>query len=268
MDLRYGTNPHQAARMSWTGAPPFRILSGHPSAINVLDAVNAWALVREAAEATGQVTATSFKHVSPAGAALDGPLDDTLRECWSLDEITSPVLSAYARARDADPKSSFGDFIAVSHPVDLPLASFLAGVVSDGIIAPGFEPGVLAVLRAKRRGTFLVLEADPKITAPPWERRELGGVILEQEVDHEPIRPDLLQVSVGRPLSAKAVQDAILGMITVRYTQSNSVAFVQNARTVGIGAGQQSPVDCTRLAGTKTDTWWLRRHPSLPGQHR
>jgi phosphoribosylaminoimidazolecarboxamide formyltransferase/IMP cyclohydrolase len=208
LQLRYGINPQLAARVVAVDdcAPPIQILSGRPSYINLLDALNAWQLVREAGASLGRPVATSFKHVSPAGAAASGGIDTVMREIWDVDPSgLSPAAAAYIRARDCDPKSSFGDFVGVSVPVDPALAHVLASVVSDGVIAPGFEPGVIGVLSKKKGGSFVVIEADPNFEPPEWERREV----------------------------------------------------------LGVGAGQQSRVDCTKLAGAKVDTWWLRRHPAV-----
>ena len=226
MRLRYGMNPHQAASLD---SAPFTVVAGEPSYINVLDALTGWQLVREAAERFGVPAAASYKHVSPAGAALG-----------------ETVAAAYTRARDADPKSSYGDFVAVSHPVDLELAMLLKRVVSDGIIAPGYDEGVVEILAAKKRGTYLVLEVDPEFEPPAEEVRELYGVRLTQE-------RDALPVPRGLP------DDVVLGMIVARYTQSNTVVMVKDGMTIGIGAGQQSRVDCTRLAGEKAALWWARR---------
>jgi phosphoribosylaminoimidazolecarboxamide formyltransferase / IMP cyclohydrolase len=225
MRLRYGMNPQQAASLD---DPPFTVLAGEPSYINVLDALTGWQLVREAAERFGVPAAASYKHVSPAGAALG-----------------SSVAEAYARARDADPKSSYGDFVAVSHPVDAELAAVLKRVVSDGIIAPGYDDGVLEILAAKKRGTYLVLEMDASYEPPLEEVRDVYGVRLTQERDVAPL-PDELP------------DDAVLGMIVARYTQSNTVVMVKDGMAMGIGAGQQSRVDCTRLAGEKAALWWSR----------
>jgi phosphoribosylaminoimidazolecarboxamide formyltransferase/IMP cyclohydrolase len=263
MDVRYGMNPHQAARVS--GPEPVRVLAGAPSFINLLDALNAWQLASQTAAATGRPAAASFKHVSPAGLAVAGRPEDTAEQTRPSGTGTGSLTSAYRRARDADPKSSFGDMIAVSGPVDAELAAFLATVVSDGIIAPGFEPGTLAVLAAKKRGTFLVLEADPAYEPPSWEQREVFGLTLAQERDVTPLTAGLLSVAAGPPLPAGAVQDALVGLSAVRYTQSNSVALVLDGVTLGIGAGQQSRVDCVRLAASKAATWWLRRHPLIAG---
>ncbi|MGZ0152465.1 5-aminoimidazole-4-carboxamide ribonucleotide transformylase [Kribbella sp. WER1] len=222
MQLRYGMNPHQAARYD---DAPFTVRAGAPSYINILDALTGWQLVREAAERFGVPAAASYKHVSPAGAAL-GPT----------------VAAAYTRARSADPKSSYGDFVAVSHRVDLELAAVLKGVVSDGIVAPGYDDGVLEILAAKKRGTYLVLEIDPSYEPPAEEVREIYGVRLTQDRDVAPMPGDL-------------PDDAVLGMIVARYTQSNTVVMVKDGMTIGVGAGQQSRVDCTRLAGEKAALW-------------
>ncbi|WP_020392838.1 hypothetical protein [Kribbella catacumbae] len=252
MHLRYGMNPHQPATVS--GTAPFTVLHGAPSYINLLDALNAWQLVCEASRAFGVPAATSFKHVSPAGAALAGPLDETIRTTYAVDS-TSPVASAYLRARDADPKSSYGDFVAASHPVDRDLATVLKRLTCDGIIAPGYEDGVVGELAAKKRGTFLILEADQDIEPPVKEVRELYGLRLTQHRDAEPLTRSLLLPD----LPASAARDLLLGLIVLRYTQSNSIAFLKDGMAIGIGAGQQSRIDCTRLAGQKADTWWLRR---------
>jgi phosphoribosylaminoimidazolecarboxamide formyltransferase/IMP cyclohydrolase len=264
MELRYGVNPHQSARVSMPENGPLRLLSGLPSYINVLDALNAWALVREARASLQAPAATSFKHVSPAGAALAGELDATMRHCWGVAD-PSPVTSAYIRARDCDPKSSFGDMIAVSEPVDTQLAGLLTGVVADGIVAPGYDAGTVETLAAKKKGAFVIFEANSGYSPPAWESREVFGVKLEQELDQLPLTPSLLQVATGNPLSEQAVTDALLGMLVMRYTQSNSVGFLRNGMTLGIGAGQQSRVDCTRLAGAKAEIWWMRRHPTVQG---
>jgi phosphoribosylaminoimidazolecarboxamide formyltransferase/IMP cyclohydrolase len=213
------------------------VLAGEPSYINILDALTGWQLVREAAALFGVPAAASYKHVSPAGAALG-----------------ETVAAAYARARDADPKSSYGDFVAVSQPVDLELATVLKRVVSDGIIAPGYDDGVLEILAAKKRGTYLVLEVDADFEPPAEEVRELFGVRLRQTRDALPLTRDLLADGVPDD----AARDLLLGMIVARYTQSNTVVFVKDGMTIGVGAGQQSRVDCTRLAGEKASLWWAR----------
>jgi phosphoribosylaminoimidazolecarboxamide formyltransferase / IMP cyclohydrolase len=268
MQLRYGTNPHQAARIVDQQVPaPVRVVHGQPSYINLLDALTGWQLVAEAASAVGLPVAASVKHVSPAGVATAGPLDAVTRETWGLDASAGPLTAAYARARDADPKSSFGDMIAVSEPVDAELAGLLRRVVSDGVIAPGFEPGVAASLAAKKNGRFLVLEASLPVEAPARERREVLGLTLEQEADRVPITAEVLRAAGPAagllPLPASAQPDALLAMVTARYTQSNSVALVRDGVTVGIGAGQQNRVDCVRLAAAKARVWWLRRHDQV-----
>ncbi|HEY3241616.1 MAG TPA: phosphoribosylaminoimidazolecarboxamide formyltransferase [Acidimicrobiia bacterium] len=265
MDLRYGINPEQAARAS-LGEPgsPLRLVSGEPSYINLLDALNAWQLVREAARSLEQPVATSFKHVSPAGVAAAGELDEVMEATWAVRgaELT-PAASAYVRARDCDPKSSFGDFVAASEPVDQSLATLLASVVSDGIVAPGFEPGTVEVLAAKKDGRFLVLEATPDYQPPEWERRDVFGLWLEQRAARAEITPGVVSAGTSTPLPDAAVADLVLAMVTARYTQSNSMIYAKAGMVVGVGAGQQSRVDCTKLAGAKIDTWWLRRHDNV-----
>lgn len=267
MDLRYGFNPQQAA---WAEAladrSPVAVLNGRPSYINVLDALNGWQLVRDADRVLGRPAAASFKHVSPAGAAVSGPVDDATAELYGVHGCSiGALVSAYLRARDADPKSSYGDFVAVSRPVDCEFAEMLTGLVCDGIIAPGYEDGALAILSVKKNGSFLVLEVDPSFVPPQWETREVFGLRLTQERDPVELTTELLQRVDGTPLPASARDDLLLGLAALRYTQSNSVCYVKDGRTLGIGAGQQSRVDCTRLAGAKVDTWWLRQHPAVRG---
>lgn len=269
MLLRYGMNPHQTparAEPVIPGRTPLRVIRGAPSYINVLDAINAWALVREASRACGQPAATSFKHVSPAGAALAGPIDDVARETFALGPGAQPgqLTSAYLRARDADPRASYGDMIAVSEPVTHELADLLRRLPSDGIIAPGYERGTVETLAAKKNGRFLVLEADPAHQPPELEFRDVGGLRVSQPCDAAAL--DLASITraanaSGTRLPTQAAQDLLLGLIVLRYTQSNSIAYLREGMALGIGAGQQSRIDCTRLAGSKTDTWWLRRHP-------
>jgi phosphoribosylaminoimidazolecarboxamide formyltransferase/IMP cyclohydrolase len=243
---------------------PVRVVHGQPSLVNMLDALNGWQLVREAGLLLGRPAAASFKHTSPAGTAAAGPVDEVAAGPYGAGgDGISGVASAYLRARDADPKSSYGDFAAVSSPVDADLAGLLSGVVCDGIIAPGFEPGTVATLSRKKSGRFVIMEADTAFTPPPRESREVFGVRLTQDRDDTPLSADLLQVVTGPPLTEAAVSDLLLGMAVLRYTQSNSVCYVRDGMTLGIGAGQQSRVDCTRLAGVKADTWWLRRHPAI-----
>ncbi|MFF3876145.1 phosphoribosylaminoimidazolecarboxamide formyltransferase [Streptomyces sp. NPDC001978] len=264
MELRYGINPHQTAAPAAPVSPgkwPVRLVHGTPSYINLLDALNGWQLVREASRSQGRLAAASFKHVSPAGAALAGPVDEVTAELHGVAGDTMGALaSAYLRARDADPKSSYGDFAAVSHPVD---AELLTGLVCDGIIAPGYEAGTVGRLSWKKNGRFLVLEADEAFTPPPREAREVFGVRLTQERDQEPLSPALLDDNLGGVLPEAAAADLLLGLAVLRYTQSNSVCYVRDGMTLGIGAGQQSRVDCTRLAGAKVDRWWLRRHQAV-----
>jgi phosphoribosylaminoimidazolecarboxamide formyltransferase/IMP cyclohydrolase len=255
--MRYGMNPHQPATIVAGDGP--RIINGEPSMINYLDALNAFELVREADDAAGAPAAASFKHVSPAGAALAGPVDPTAARVWRVDEPDGGgLLSAYVRARDADPKSSFGDVVALSRPVDLATAGFLRTVICDAVIAPGFEPGAAGILAAKRDGRFLVLEADPAVRPPATERRDVLGVTIEQQRDTAPIGA---AVPDDAALDPATRADALLGLVTLRYTQSNSVALVRGGAAIGIGAGQQNRVDCVRLAAAKARTWWLRRHP-------
>ncbi|WP_020579834.1 hypothetical protein [Actinopolymorpha alba] len=264
VDLRYGVNPHLRpafAEPVRPGSWPLRVVHGAPSYINVLDALASWRLVREAAAALGKPAAASFKHVSPAGAAVDGPIDEATRQEFRIGSAPlSPVARAYLRARDADPTSSYGDFVAVSEPVDATLAGVLRRLACDGIIAPGYEQGCVDTLAAKKRGRFLVLEADPAFEPPEREVREVFGLRLVQPNDARSLSPELVATSVdGTPLPDGAVNDLLLGLITVKYTQSNAVAYVRDGMALGIGAGQQSRVDCTRLAGAKVDAWFARR---------
>jgi phosphoribosylaminoimidazolecarboxamide formyltransferase/IMP cyclohydrolase len=266
MRLRYGMNPQQVTADATPVTPgnwPVRVVNGQPSLINMLDALNGWQLVHEASQLLGGPAAASFKHTSPAGAALSGPVDEVTAGLYGAESSDSGVASAYLRARDADPKSSYGDFAAVSSPVDATLARLLAGVVCDGIIAPGYDPGTVVQLSKKKNGSFLIMEADPSFTPPPRESREVFGVRLTQDRDPVRISGDILELAAGQPLSQAAVDDVLLGLIVLRYTQSNSVCYLRAGMTLGIGAGQQSRVDCTQLAGAKTDTWWLRRHPAI-----
>ncbi len=266
MDFRYGTNPQQTAHATPVvpDRPPVRVLNGSPSYINMLDALNSWQLVLEAARALCRPVAASFKHVSPAGAAAAGPVDQVTAELYGIDRAAVGVLtSAYLRARDSDPKSSYGDLAAVSHPVDTELADVLSTVVCDGIVAPGYAPGTVATLSRKKNGRFLVIEADEAFVPPRDETRDVFGLRLTQRRDEVPLSIALLADVVCGALTAGAAEDLLLGLAVVRYTQSNSVCYLRGGATLGIGAGQQSRVDCTRLAGAKTDTWWLRRHPTV-----
>jgi phosphoribosylaminoimidazolecarboxamide formyltransferase/IMP cyclohydrolase len=240
--------------------------------INYLDALNAFQLVREADQATGKPAAASFKHVSPAGAALAGRIDGVAAKTWRVRSAEDHTLaSAYVRARDADPKSSFGDVAALSRPVDQATAELLRTVICDAVIAPGYEPGTVEILAAKRGGRFLIFEAAPTALPPQRERRDVLGVTIEQDRDAVPVESVLPDDGTTRRRGAR---DALLGLVTLRYAQSNSVAFVREGAAIGTGAGQQNRVDCVRLAGAKARIWWLRRHrlvdelPTVEGMGR
>ena len=267
--LRYGCNPHQgqAALEIADGAPaPIEVRAGQPSMINLLDALNAWQLVRELRDALGLPAAASFKHVSPAGAAVAVPLSPALRQAYEVGERElSPLATAYARARGTDPKSSFGDFVALSDPVDAATAEYLRGVVSDGVVAPAFEPEALATLKAKKNGAFVVLKADAGYQPPAVERREVFGVALAQQRNARRIGPGDVREWAGDELPATAVRDLVLALATAKFTQSNAVVYAVDGQTIGVGAGQQSRVDCTKLAGAKADVWHLGRHPQVLG---
>lgn len=258
MHLRYGLNPHQQATAEPLDRPPFRMINGEPSMINLLDASNGWQLVSQARRQLGRPVAASIKHVAPAGAAAAGPVDDVIMDDRRVGASPTPVLSAYLRARDADPRSSFGDLVAVSDPVDLELARFLGGVISDGIVAPGYDPGSVEVLRKKKHGRFLIMEADADLSTPAEELRQVGGLMITQQTDGDGIGPELLPPHLDR-----ADRDtALLAMITARHTPSNTVVAARDGAAIGIAAGQQSRVDCTRLAVGKAAAWWFRRHPA------
>jgi len=267
-ELRYGINPHQRfhAAEALHGGAPVRVLNGKTSFINWLDALNAWQLAREARAATGLPAAASFKHVSPAGAALAVPLSPGLARSYEAEGLDlSPAATAYVRARGADPKCSFGDFAALSEELDLETARVLRGVVSDGVIAPGFAPGALEILKQKKRGAFIVMQADADFEPPERESREVFGMRLVQDRNARiPAESDLSQVVCGA-LSPEAKRDLLLGLAAIKFTQSNSMGFVLGGQTIGIGAGQQSRVDCTRLAAGKADLWRLRSHPKVLG---
>jgi phosphoribosylaminoimidazolecarboxamide formyltransferase/IMP cyclohydrolase len=269
MKLKYGCNPHQteaSIEPIAAGTRPLELLNGNPSFINLLDAVNAWQLVHELRRALGLPAAASFKHVSPAGAAVAVELSAAEAAAYEVAgrELTPPAL-AYVRARGADPKSSFGDFAALSDPVDLATAEFLRGVISDGIVAPDFEPGALELLKAKKGGSFIVLRADGHFQPPETESRELYGLRLTQTRNNRDIGPDDLRDVVCGELTDAARRDLLLGLIAIKYTQSNSVGYALDGQMIGIGAGQQSRVDCTKLAGAKADVWHLGRHPRVLG---
>jgi len=267
--LRYGMNPHQKhARVFMDeGDLPLEVLSGAPGFINMCDALNAWALVKELRQALSLPAAASFKHVSPAGAAVTSPLSDAEARALFVDDMSdlSPLALAYARARGADRMSSFGDFAAFSDRVDRTAAEILAREVSDGCIAPAYDDDALAVLRDKRGGKYLVLAMDPDYEPPENERRTIYGVWLEQTRNAAVPGPEICRnvVTKKKEMPAEAVRDLVVGSIALKYTQSNSVAFAVRGQAIGIGAGQQSRVHCTRLAGSKADTWWLRQHPKV-----
>jgi len=270
-DLKYGCNPHQkpASIHSKKGYDlPFSVLNGQPGYINLLDALNAWQLVQELDEALGLPAATSFKHVSPAGAAVSVPLDDTLLKVYDCkkNQQLSPLATAYIRARGADPLSSFGDFIALSRKVDLSTAEVVREMVSDGIIAPGFDNDALILLKEKKGGKYVILIADPEFKIPELEFREVAGVGFSQLRNTIKINENTLLTKVvtkNNDFSAEARRDLVLASITLKYTQSNSVAYALNGQIIGIGAGQQSRVDCTKLAGRKVETWFMRQHPKV-----
>jgi AICAR transformylase/IMP cyclohydrolase PurH len=268
LELRYGANPHQQpARVFMPeGELPFVVRSGRPGYINLLDALNSWQLVRELAEALGLPAAASFKHVSPAGAAVATPLSAAeAAACFAEDVSLSPLATAYARARGADRMSSFGDWVALSEPCDLATAEFLRREVSDGIIAPGYAPEALRILSAKRGGSYCVLEMDPAYAAPPQETRQVFGISLQQRRNDARIGPELFQnlVTARKVLPPEAVRDLIVATIALKFTQSNSVCLAHNGQVTGNGAGQQSRVHCTRLASGKSDLWFLRQHPAV-----
>jgi phosphoribosylaminoimidazolecarboxamide formyltransferase/IMP cyclohydrolase len=264
--LRYGANPNQTpARAYMTqGGLPFEVLNGAPGYINLLDALNSWQLVKELKQACGLPAAASFKHVSPSGAALGLPLPEALRKAYFVDDLElSPLAAAYARARGVDRLSSFGDWIALSDPVDEPTARMIGREVSDGIIAPAYEPAALKTLTAKKSGKYAVLRMDPDYVPEPMERREVFGVTLEQRRnDRLATREDLRNVvTEKKDLPENAVRDMLVSWIALKYTQSNSVCFAVDGQVIGVGAGQQSRIHCTRLAGVKADLWRLRQHP-------
>ncbi|RWA09048.1 hypothetical protein EKO27_g6048 [Xylaria grammica] len=274
MALRYGANPHQKPSAAYTPSAdlPFKVLGGSPGYINLLDALNSWALVKELKKALGNPAAASFKHVSPAGAAIGVPLSADERKVYFVDDIpgieTSSLAQAYARARGADRMSSFGDMIALSDIVDVPTASIISKEVSDGVIAPGYEDAALEILRKKKGGKYLVLQMDPEYRPDAMETRTVYGVTLAQHRNDVEISPD----SFGRTVTPKdfvvpeaAARDLTVATIALKYTQSNSVCYAKDGQVVGLGAGQQSRIHCTRLAGDKADNWWLRFHPRVLG---
>ena len=271
-ELKYGCNPNQKpAAISIDGELPIAVLNGRAGYINLLDALNGWQLVRELRTATGLPAAASFKHVSPAGAAVGLPLNETLRKMYFVDETTelSPLACAYIRARGADRMSSFGDFIAVSDRVDVSLAKVLKHEVSDGIIAPDYDKDAFEILSAKKKGAYTVIKIDENYVPAPIETRTVFGITFEQGRNDSTIDESLLSniVTENKNLPESAKRDLVIALITLKYTQSNSVCYVENGQTIGVGAGQQSRIHCTRLAGEKADKWHLRQHArvlSLP----
>lgn len=270
LELKYGCNPNQKPSrifMEGDAELPIVVLNGRPGYINLLDAFNSWQLVKELKEATGLCAATSFKHVSPAGAAVGLPLDDTLKKIYFVDDYElSPLACAYVRARGADRMSSFGDFIALSDVCDLATAKLINREVSDGVIAPGFEPEALAVLQAKRKGTYCVIHIDPEYKPAPVERKMVFGVTFEQGRNEINLHDDALFQNIptaNKEIPDAARRDLMIALITLKYTQSNSVCYVKDGQAIGIGAGQQSRIHCTRLAGNKADIWYLRQHPKV-----
>ncbi len=269
LSLKYGCNPNQkpASVCVPEGELPMKVLNGSPGYINLLDALAGWQLVRELRAALNLPAAASFKHVSPAGAAVGLPLTNTLRQmCFvESEETLSPICCAYIRARGADRLSSFGDFIALSEPCDACTARYIAQEVSDGIIAPGYEPEALELLKKKRKGAYLILEMEKSYTPPAVETRDIFGMTFTQGRNDARITPELLDniVTQNKELPAFAVRDLLLSMIVLKYTQSNSVCYAENGQAIGVGAGQQSRIHCTRLAGNKADFWHLRQHPKV-----
>ncbi|NLM75901.1 MAG: phosphoribosylaminoimidazolecarboxamide formyltransferase [Clostridiaceae bacterium] len=270
LSIKYGCNPHQKpARiyMQNGGELPFEILNGNPSYINFCDALNAWQLVKELKEATGLPAATSFKHVSPAGAAVGVPLSDTLRKAYHIDQDfeLSPIACAYARARGADRVSSFGDFIAISDEVDISTARLLEKEVSDGIIAPGYNEEALKILKNKKRGNYVIIQIDPDYCPEETENRQIFGITLEQLRNNAVINDSIFDniVTENKNLPPEAKRDLLIATITLKYTQSNSICFAYDGQVIGCGAGQQSRIHCTRLAGDKADIWMLRQHPKV-----
>ncbi len=270
MQLKYGCNPNQTPSRIYieNGELPIEVLNGNPGYINLLDAFNGWQLVRELKKATGLPAATSFKHVSPAGAAVGEPLSDTLKKIYFVeDKELSPLACAYARARGADRMSSFGDFVALSDVCDVPTAMLLKPEVSDGIIAPGYEPEALEILKSKRRGTYNIIKIDENYTPDPIERKQVFGITFEQGRNELDINADMLTeiVTKNKEIPDSAKRDLLIALITLKYTQSNSVCYAKDGQAIGIGAGQQSRIHCTRLAGSKADNWWLRQSPRVLG---
>ena len=268
LELKYGCNPNQKPAKVFVkdGQLPFKVLNGKPGYINLLDAMNSWQLVQELKEATGLPAAASFKHVSPAGAAVSAPLSDTLQKVYFVEGIElSPIATAYIRARGADRMSSYGDFVALSDECDAQTASFLAREVSDGIIAPSYSDEALEILKTKRKGTYLVLQMDTSYKPAAIEQKEVFGITFEQQRNDIKITEDCLTdiPTQNKNMTPEAKRDLLIALITLKYTQSNSVCYAKDGQAIGIGAGQQSRVHCTRLAGNKADVWHLRQHPKV-----
>jgi phosphoribosylaminoimidazolecarboxamide formyltransferase/IMP cyclohydrolase len=270
--LKYGCNPNQKpSRIFMTeGELPIEVINGRPGYINFLDAFNAWQLVKELKAATGLAAAASFKHVSPAGAAVGLPLSDTLKKIYFVDDVKgldeSAIACAYARARGADRMSSYGDFVALSDTCDATTAKLLKREVSDGVIAPDYTPEAIEILKDKRKGTYNVIKIDPAYVPEPIERKQVFGITFEQGRNEIKLDNDALFENMptqNKTFTAEAKRDLIIALITLKYTQSNSVCYVKNGQAIGIGAGQQSRIHCTRLAGNKADIWWLRQHPKV-----
>ncbi len=272
MQLKYGCNPNQKPSrifMENDGELPIEVLNGKPGYINLLDAFNGWQLVRELKKATGLCAAASFKHVSPAGAAVGKPLSDTLKKIYWVDDLgeLSPLACAYARARGADRMSSYGDFIALSDICDVCTAKMIQREVSDGIIAPGYTDEALDILKSKRKGTYNIIRISESYVPAPVERKQVFGVTFEQGRNELDINNELLSnvVTVNKDIPDDKKNDLLISLITLKYTQSNSVCYVKDGQAIGIGAGQQSRIHCTRLAGQKADNWWLRQSPKVLG---
>lgn len=269
LPLRYGANPHQKPAQAYVtkGELPFKVLGGSPGYINLLDALNSWPLVKELSASLNLPAAASFKHVSPAGAAVGLPLSEEEKKLYFVNDIEnlSPLANAYARARGADRMSSFGDFIALSNKVDVPTAQIISKEVSDGVIAPAFEPEALEILRKKKGGKYCVLQIDPDYNPEPIETRQVYGISLSQKRNDAVINASSFReiLSSNKSLSEQAIIDLTVATIALKYTQSNSVCYAKNGMVIGLGAGQQSRIHCTRLAGDKADNWWLRHHPKV-----
>ena len=267
MELKYGCNPNQKpARVFCENGLPFTVLNGKPGYINLLDALNSWQLVRELKEATGLPAAASFKHVSPAGAAVAVPLSEALQKAYFVEGVElSPVATAYIRARGADRMSSYGDFVALSDECDAQTASFLKREVSDGIIAPSYTAEALEILKSKRKGTYLVIQMDTEYQPAPLEQKQVFGITFEQQRNDIKLTADCLKEipTANKELPESAKRDLLIALITLKYTQSNSVCYAKDGQAIGIGAGQQSRVHCTRLAGNKADIWYLRQCPKV-----